>query len=66
MLCEAIIVMAHTLGMKVIAEGVETHEQRQLLLAAGCDYAQGFLFSPAVVAEEFETLLKQPAHRQDV
>jgi diguanylate cyclase (GGDEF)-like protein/PAS domain S-box-containing protein len=58
-LCEAIIVMAHKLGMQVIAEGVETDAQRQLLLAAGCDYGQGFLFSQAVTAEEFELLLKK-------
>ena len=60
-LCEAIIVMAHKLGMKVIAEGVETHEQHQLLLAAGCDYAQGFLFSQPVEAEQFEKLLREIA-----
>ncbi|HEX5539049.1 MAG TPA: EAL domain-containing protein [Methylophilaceae bacterium] len=52
-LCKAIIVMAHTLGMKVIAEGVETAEQRDLLAAAGCDYGQGFLFSRAVSAGDF-------------
>ncbi len=57
-LCEAIIVMAHKLGMKVIAEGVETEEQRDLLLAAGCDYAQGYLYSKPVPAAEFEGLLK--------
>ena len=55
-LCEAIIVMAHRLGMKVVAEGVETETQRQLLLAAGCDYAQGYLFSKPVGPEQFEQL----------
>jgi diguanylate cyclase (GGDEF)-like protein/PAS domain S-box-containing protein len=55
-LCEAIIVMAHKLGLQVVAEGVETAEQRDLLLAAGCDYAQGYLFSRPVPAEELEKL----------
>lgn len=57
-LCEAIIHMSHRLGMKVVAEGVETEEQRDLLLSVGCDYAQGYLFSPPVTAAEFEKLLK--------
>jgi len=57
-LCEAIIVMAHKLGIKVIAEGVETKGQRDLLAAAGCDYAQGYLYSRPAPAEEFEGLLK--------
>jgi diguanylate cyclase (GGDEF)-like protein/PAS domain S-box-containing protein len=57
-LCEAIVVMAHKLGLKVIAEGIETQRQRQLLAAAGCDFGQGYLFSKAVPADEFETLLK--------
>lgn len=52
-LCEAIIVMSHKLNIKVIAEGVETEEQRQLLAAAGCDYAQGYLFSRPIPAAEF-------------
>ena len=56
-LCEAIIVMAHKLGLKVIAEGVETAMQRDLLLAAGCDYAQGYLFSKPLPPEELEKLL---------
>jgi sensor c-di-GMP phosphodiesterase-like protein len=56
-LCEAIIVMAHKLRLKVIAEGVETQQQRDLLAAYGCDYAQGWLYSKAIPAEEFETLL---------
>jgi EAL domain-containing protein (putative c-di-GMP-specific phosphodiesterase class I) len=58
-LCEAIIVMAHKLGLKVIAEGIETERQCDLLLAAGCDYGQGFLFSRPVPADEFEKLLEQ-------
>ena len=55
-LCEAIILMAHKLGIKVIAEGIETAAQRDLLLLAGCDYGQGYLFSKPVSAEEFEKL----------
>ena len=56
-LCKAIIVMAHALGMKVIAEGVETPLQRDLLAQAGCDYAQGYLFSPPVAAPDFEAFM---------
>ncbi|HWU35160.1 MAG TPA: EAL domain-containing protein [Methylovorus sp.] len=55
-LCESIIAMAHKLGLNVIAEGIETEEQCALLKAAGCDYGQGYWFSPAVPAEKFETL----------
>jgi len=58
-LCEAIIVMAHKLGMRAIAEGVETEEQKNLLIKAGCDYAQGWLFAEALPAKEFEKLLKK-------
>jgi EAL domain-containing protein (putative c-di-GMP-specific phosphodiesterase class I) len=56
-LCEAIIVMAHKLGLKVIAEGVETEQQRDLLIRAGCDYAQGYLYSEPIPPEEFEKWL---------
>ncbi len=56
-LTEAIIVMAHKLGIQTIAEGVETTAQRDILASFGCDYAQGFLYSPAVPAEAFERLL---------
>ncbi len=52
-LCEVIIIMAHKLGMKVIAEGVETKEQMNLLLGAGCDYGQGYFFSQPVSASDF-------------
>ncbi len=57
-LCEAIIVMAHKLGLRVIAEGVETRQQAELLQRAGCDLGQGFLFGHAVPAHDFETMLK--------
>jgi len=53
-LCEAIIVMAHKLDIKVIAEGIETTEQRELLQQAGCDYGQGYLFAHPLAAAEFE------------
>ncbi|MEH6626817.1 MAG: EAL domain-containing protein [Motiliproteus sp.] len=56
-LCEAMIVMAHKLGIKVIAEGIETQDQLQLLKTAGCDYGQGFLFSKPVPARILESLL---------
>jgi diguanylate cyclase (GGDEF)-like protein len=56
-LSEAIIVMAHKLGLKVIAEGVETAGQRDLLIAVGCDYAQGYLFARPMPEEAFEEYL---------
>lgn len=60
-LCEAIIVMAHKLNMKVIAEGIETDEQRQLLTSAGCDFGQGYFFSKPMPQEEFELYLADTA-----
>ena len=53
-LCKAMVAMAHALGMKVVAEGVETAQQRDLLAATGCDYAQGYWFSRPVSAPDFE------------
>lgn len=55
----AIISLAHSLSLKVIAEGVETPEQLQLLAELGCDQYQGFYFSPALVPAKFEELLRQ-------
>lgn len=56
-LCEAIINMAHKLGIKVVAEGVETEAQELLLKKFGCDYAQGYLFAKPSNIAEFEEFL---------
>src|SRR5580698_8073538 len=53
----AIISLAHSLKLKVVAEGVETSEQLQLLRALNCDQYQGFHFSPPMPASEFANLL---------
>jgi EAL domain-containing protein (putative c-di-GMP-specific phosphodiesterase class I) len=52
--------MAHELGLKVVAEGIETTEQQRLLTQAGCDFGQGYLFSRPLNAHDFEAwMLKQ-------
>jgi len=56
-LIRVIEVIAHALGLRVTAEGVETEGQRSFLAANGCDSAQGYLFSGAVPALEFVGLL---------
>lgn len=53
-LCEAMVMMAHRLGIKVVAEGVETERHHHLLSGMQCDYAQGFFYSKPVPAAEFE------------
>ncbi len=58
-LCKAMIVMAHELGIKVIAEGIETEEQRDLLIAAGCDSGQGYLFARPMIAADFDVYMAQ-------
>jgi diguanylate cyclase (GGDEF)-like protein/PAS domain S-box-containing protein len=62
-LTEAIVDLAHRLGIKAIAEGVENIAQRDALAAIGCDYVQGYFYSQAVTRELFEKLLaRQHAH----
>lgn len=62
---QTIIVLAHNLGMEVIAEGVETEVQRELLQEQGCDSIQGYLISPPQPAEAFAErfLLQAPSHQ---
>jgi diguanylate cyclase (GGDEF)-like protein len=57
---QAIVTLGHALGMKVLAEGVETNEQRVLLRLAGCDEMQGFLFAKACPAEAIDKILARP------
>ena len=57
-----IIVMAHTLGLKVIAEGVETEAQLELLRAKGCDALQGYLFGRAIPGDSIPDLLRRQPH----
>ena len=57
----AIIGLGHTLGLKVVAEGVEHIEEKQMLAAAGCDELQGYLFSRPLPEDEFARWIKANA-----
>ncbi|MDY0073328.1 MAG: EAL domain-containing protein [Thauera sp.] len=59
-LCEAIVVMAHKLGLQVIAEGIETAEQLALLRRIGCNYGQGYLFARPQPYAAFAASLPTP------
>ncbi len=58
-ICEAIVAMAHKLGLEVVAEGVETLAQRDQLQAYGCDAMQGYWFSRPLAAAACEALLRE-------
>lgn len=53
----AVLAMGQSPGLTVVAEGVEKTAQAEYLDENGCDYAQGYLYSPPVPADEFEKLL---------
>jgi EAL domain-containing protein (putative c-di-GMP-specific phosphodiesterase class I) len=55
----AIVSLAHSLRLKVVAEGVETREQLDFLKTLGCDQYQGYYFSPAVPPQQFAQLLQR-------
>lgn len=57
-LINAVISMSHALNLKVVAEGIETQQQYELLRILGCDYGQGYLFSKPLNTEDMTTLLK--------
>ncbi|HEY2522439.1 MAG TPA: EAL domain-containing protein [Streptosporangiaceae bacterium] len=57
-LVEGIIGIARTLHLDVIAEGIETEVQRDLLVAMGCQYGQGYLLAMPVAADQAETLVR--------
>lgn len=60
-IARAIIAMAHTMGMDVVAEGVETQAQMDFMVNEGCDYIQGYLLSRPVPDEELSGLLRRQA-----
>ncbi len=61
----AILAMAHGLGLRVVAEGVETEAQARYLRERGCDELQGFLFGRPVPAEQFEDILEREKYGGD-
>ncbi len=61
-LIQTVVMLAHNIGLSVVAEGVETREQFDLLRAAGCDRVQGHLYGEPLTAAAAESLLRRPGH----
>lgn len=61
----AIFSMAKALGIKVVAEGIETQQQLNFLIANNCHYGQGFYFSKALTSKQFIHYIKQPLQHRD-
>ncbi len=58
-ICEAVVAMAHRLGIEVVAEGIETEEELQKVQEIACDYGQGYLFARPLEAEQAVRCLQQ-------
>src|SRR5699024_7338284 len=58
---QAMISLGHSLNLKVIAEGIENTDQLSLIQARQCEFAQGYLFSNPLTAQQFEALVSTPA-----
>ena len=54
-----IVMLAHKLGMDVVAEGIETSEEKELLKALNCEYGQGYLFSKPIATAAVSQLLRE-------
>jgi len=60
-IAKVIIALSDSLGLEVLAEGVETQEQLDFLAANGCYHFQGYLFNRPMLIEQFDAMLKQSA-----
>ena len=58
MIVRSTVALAHSLGLPVIAEGIECRDQLRRLRSLGCEFGQGYLFSPALSAEDMRSLLE--------
>jgi EAL domain-containing protein (putative c-di-GMP-specific phosphodiesterase class I) len=59
---EAVVRLAHALGLRVVAEGVETDSQRDMLLGFGCEELQGYLFARPMPAQQLASQVRERAH----
>ena len=63
---KAVIALAHSMNLKVVAEGIETQEQLLFLKEKGCEVGQGYLYSPPVAKESFDSFFmdEKPDNRE--